>query len=65
MLANGKGDEMLYERHGFVTDGLSFADLRPKALTNPVAQAAGASADFSRLIRENRPGFNQSANIPK
>ncbi len=65
MLANGKGDEMLFERHSFVTDGLSFAELRPKALTNSAAQAADASADFSRLIRENRPGFSHPANPTK
>jgi hypothetical protein len=57
MLVNGKGDEMLFERNAFVTDGLSFAELRPKALINSAAQAADKSPDFSRLIRVNRPGF--------
>ena len=58
MLANGKADEMLYERKAFVTDGLSFADLRSKALINSAAQAADTSAEFSRIIRENCPGFS-------
>lgn len=59
ILANGKGDEMLYERNGFVTDGLSFAELRARALINPAAKQAGASEDFSRLIRAGRPGFSK------
>jgi hypothetical protein len=61
MLVNGKGDGMLFERNAFVTDGLSFAELRPKALINSAALTADASPDFSRLIRVNRPGF---ANLP-
>lgn len=58
MLVNGKGDEMLYEREAIVTDGLPFLELRQKALINPAAHAADKSPDFSRLIREGRPGFS-------
>ncbi len=57
MLVNGKADEMLYERGAFVTDGLPFSELKPRALANSAAKAADDSPDFSKLIRENRPGF--------
>ena len=49
---------MLNERNAFVTDGMSFADLRPKTLINAAAQAADTSAEFSRLIRQGRPDFS-------
>jgi hypothetical protein len=57
ILLNGKGDEMMYERHRMVTDGLPFAELKKRALNDTAAKAAGNSPDFSRLIREGRPGF--------
>jgi hypothetical protein len=57
MLVNGKGDEMLYERNAIVTDGLPFEELKKKALINTAAKAADKSVEFSRLIREDRPGF--------
>jgi len=57
MLANGKMDEMFFEKGLLVTDGLTFAELKRRALINPAAQAAGASPDFSRLIRLDKPGF--------
>ncbi len=57
MLVNGKGDEMMYERHRIITDGLPFAELRKRALINDVAKAADKSPEFSRVIREDRPGF--------
>jgi hypothetical protein len=57
ILLNGKADEMLYERKAFVTDGLSFPELREKAHINTAAQAADKSPDFWKLIREGRPGF--------
>lgn len=57
MLANGKGDAMLFERSMFSTGGLPFTELRKRALINPAAKAADKSPDFSRLIREGRPGF--------
>ena len=62
MLVNGKGDEMLHERNMIFTGGLPFAELRQKALINPSAQAADKAEDFSRLIRDGRPGFSPSLN---
>jgi hypothetical protein len=55
ILFNGKGDELLYERHMIVTGGLPFAELKSESLINPRAQAAGNSADFSKLIRAGLP----------
>ncbi len=55
ILLNGKGDEMLYERHMIVTAGLPFAELKSDSLINARAQAAGNSPDFSKLIRVGLP----------
>lgn len=57
ILLNGKADELMYERHTIATAGLPFAELKPRALLNPAAQAANEAPDFSKLIRINRPGF--------
>jgi hypothetical protein len=57
ILINGKGDELLFERHAFATGGLPFAELRKQALINAAAQAADNAPDFSRRIRERRAGF--------
>ena len=57
ILVNGKGDEMMYERHTIASGGLPFAELRQRALIDTAAKAAGNSPEFSRLIREGRPGF--------
>jgi hypothetical protein len=57
MLANGKGDAMLFERNMFSNGGLPFTELRKGALINPAAKAADKSPDFSSLIRKGRPGF--------
>lgn len=57
ILLNGKGDELMYERHTIATAGLPFAELKKRAWINPAAKAANDSPDFSRLIREGRPGF--------
>lgn len=54
MLLNGKGDELLYER-GVIDRSLPFAALKERSLINKQAQAADASADFSRLIRVGLP----------
>ncbi len=43
----------------FVTDGMTFPVLRKRALINDAARAADQSADFSKLIREGRPGFGK------
>jgi hypothetical protein len=55
MLLNGKGDELMYERHVLVTDGLPFAELKARSLINARAKAAGDSPEFSKLIRVGLP----------
>jgi len=57
MLINGLLDEYLYENDKFKTEGLSFPELREKAYINLTAQEAHDSPDFSRIIREGRPGM--------
>lgn len=57
MLLNGKMDEMLYEQKMFDTAGLPFTELKQRALINPATKAAGNDPSFSKLIRQNRPGF--------
>ena len=54
---NGRGDEMLYDLGDLATGGLSFPDLKRRALINSAAQRADSSADFSEQIRKDRPGF--------
>jgi hypothetical protein len=56
ILANGKSDELLFER-GVLDHSLPFAELKRKSCINPRAQAAGEAADFSALIREGLPGM--------
>lgn len=56
ILANGHGDELMYER-GQLAGKLPFDALRKQALINPAALAAGDSPEFSRLIRLGRAGF--------
>jgi len=58
MLLNGKGDEMLYERHAIATGGLPFAELKQRSLINQRARAADQDPDFSRRIREGLPHGN-------
>jgi hypothetical protein len=55
ILLNGKGDELMYERHAIVTGGLPFAELKARSLIDTRARAANDSPDFSRLIREGLP----------
>jgi hypothetical protein len=55
LLLNGKGDELMYERHTIATAGLPFAELKRRALINPAARAAGDAPDFSARIRDARP----------
>lgn len=57
LLFNGRLDELLYERDTLVTDDLPFPDLRAKALINDVALSAHKDQNFSKRIREGRPGF--------
>jgi hypothetical protein len=59
ILLNGKADKMLYER-GDLAGDLTFADLKERAHINAAARAADHDPEFSRLIREGRPGFPQS-----
>jgi hypothetical protein len=59
-LVNGTLDELLYDRGRLVTDGLAFKDLKSGAHINAIARAADKYADFSAIIRANRPGFENS-----
>jgi len=59
ILLNGKMDEMMYDNHRLVTDGLSLPALKAQAHINPAAKAADDSPDFSELIREGRVGFTE------
>jgi len=55
ILLNGKGDELMYERHLIATGGLPFAELKARSLINVRAKAADGSTDFSQLIRVGLP----------
>ena len=57
MLANGHGDELLYER-GMIATNLPLAEFKQRAHINSRAKAADKSADFSRLIRQGVPGVD-------
>ena len=57
ILLNGKGDELMYERHFIVSDGLPFAELKSRSLIDARARAADDSPDFSKLIRAGLPGM--------
>ena len=56
MLANGYGDELLYER-GMIFTNLPLAELKERVHINARARAADKAADFSRQIREGVPGI--------
>jgi len=56
MLANGLGDELLYER-GAIDRALPFAELKRISRVNERAKAAGEAEDFSKKIREGLPGM--------
>ncbi len=64
ILLNGKGDEMMYERHLIVSGGLPFAELKARSLIDARARAADDSPDFSKLIREGLPGMLPSDQKP-
>jgi hypothetical protein len=57
LLVNGKGDELMFERGTIATAGLPFAELKRRALINADAKVANDAPDFSRRIREGRPGM--------
>jgi hypothetical protein len=60
---NGKADEMMHAR-GDLVGGSNFAELKARAHINQVARAVGDAPDFSRRIREGRPGFEFLASQP-
>jgi hypothetical protein len=57
LLLNGKGDELMFERHTIVTAGLSFPELKLRSRINDRAKAADAVSNFSELIRVGLPAF--------
>ena len=57
ILLNGRIDEMFYERGMLATDGLTFPELRRRALINAAARTADQDSEFSRRIRTGIPGF--------
>ena len=57
ILVNGKGDEMMYERHLIATGGLPFPELKQRSLIDDRARAANDAPDFSRRIRQDLPGM--------
>jgi hypothetical protein len=59
ILLNGKGDQLMYERHLIVTGGFPFSELKARSLINARAKAADASPDFSQLIRVGLPNAMQ------
>jgi hypothetical protein len=58
ILLNGKSDEMLYSGGNFASK-LPFPRLKEAVHINDSALRAGSSADFSMLIRKDRPGFEE------
>lgn len=57
ILLNGSMDAMLYEYGLLESHGLSYEELKKRALINSAAQEADTSRDFSERIRLGRPGF--------
>ncbi len=55
MLANGHGDELLYE-HGLIPTNFPLAELKKRVHINDRARTADKSPDFSRQIRQGIPG---------
>src|SRR6476620_4815499 len=55
ILLNGKGDELMFERHTIVTACLPFSELKAHSLIDERAKAADASPNFSELIRVGLP----------
>lgn len=55
MLANGHGDELLYER-GMIATNLPLAELKRQVHINARARAADMAVDFSQRIRQAVPG---------
>jgi hypothetical protein len=57
LFANGRLDELMYER-GTIDTSLPLAELRRRSEITEEAKAAGTAPDFSRRIREGVPGFS-------
>jgi len=58
MLANGYGNELLYER-GMIFTNLPLAELKERVHINVRAKDADKAEDFSQRIREGVPGIDQ------
>ncbi|MEO1856224.1 MAG: DUF4105 domain-containing protein [Rubritalea sp.] len=56
MLVNGLLDQYLYEKGSIVTDGLRYNELRDRCQIDKAAQAAHDDPEFSKRVREGRPG---------
>jgi uncharacterized integral membrane protein len=56
ILLNGKSDEMLYQQ-GYLAGDLPYVKLKEEAHINAAARAANDDPNFSRRVREGRPGF--------
>jgi hypothetical protein len=56
ILVNGRMDELLYQRGAFASK-LPLAELKELGHVNAAAHLADTAADFSRRIREGKPGF--------
>ena len=59
ILLNGKGDEMMYERHLLATGSLPFAELKQRSHINARARAAGSDPSFSTLVRKDLPARSE------
>jgi hypothetical protein len=59
MLANGYGDELLYE-HGAIDRSLPFPQLKQISRVNERAKTADQDPDFSEKIRAGLPGMRHS-----
>ena len=57
ILLNGKGDELLFERHLIADNGLPFAELKKRSHINERARAVDQDPEFSYRIRDGLPGF--------
>jgi Domain of unknown function (DUF4105) len=64
ILLNGRAPEMLY-RGGNFAGNLPFPELMRRADIDPVARTLDDTAEFSRLIRVGRPGFEFLASPEK
>jgi hypothetical protein len=58
MLANGYGDQLLYER-GMIATNRPLAELKEQCHINARAQSADKADDFSRRIRRAVPGIDR------